>query len=51
MIEATSCGGVVIFRGKILLLYKNYRNRYEGGYCPRELWNLMKSTRTLQSVK
>ena len=27
MIEATSCGGVVIFRGKILLLYKNYRNR------------------------
>ena len=28
MIEATSCGGVVIFRGKILLLYKNYRNRY-----------------------
>ena len=30
MIEATSCGGVVIHRGKILLLYKNYRNRYEG---------------------
>ena len=30
MIEATSCGGVVIFRGKILLLYKNYKNRYEG---------------------
>ena len=50
MIEATSCGGVVIFRGKILLLYKNYRNRY-GGYCPRELWSLTKSTRTLQSVK
>ena len=24
MIEATSCGGVVIYRGKILLLYKNY---------------------------
>ena len=24
MIEATSCGGVVIFRGKILVLYKNY---------------------------
>ena len=22
MIEATSCGGVVIFRGKILVLYK-----------------------------
>ena len=27
MTEATSCGGVVIFRGKILLLYKNYRDR------------------------
>ena len=26
MIEATSCGGVVIFRGKILLLYKNWLN-------------------------
>ncbi len=30
MIEATSCGGVVIFRGKILLLYKNFKNKYEG---------------------
>ena len=30
MIEATSCGGVVIHRGKILALYKSYRNRYEG---------------------
>ena len=30
MIQATSCGGVVIFRGKILLLYKNFKNRYEG---------------------
>ena len=29
MIEATSCGGVVIFRGKILLLYKNFKNKYE----------------------
>lgn len=35
MIEATSCGGVVIFRGKILLLYKNYRNRYEGWVLPK----------------
>ncbi|MBP8899582.1 MAG: hydrolase, partial [Blautia sp.] len=24
MIEATSCGGVVIHRGKILALYKSY---------------------------
>ena len=37
MVEATSCGGVVIFRGKILLLYKNYKNKYEG-------WVLQKGT-------
>ena len=35
MINATSCGGVVIFRGKILLLYKNYRNKYEGWVLPK----------------
>lgn len=35
MIEATSCGGVVIFRGKILLLFKNYRNKYEGWVLPK----------------
>jgi ADP-ribose pyrophosphatase YjhB (NUDIX family) len=35
MIEATSCGGVVIFRGKILLLYKHYRNKYEGWVLPK----------------
>lgn len=35
MIEATSCGGVVIFRGKILILYKNYRNKYEGWVLPK----------------
>ncbi|MCR5665821.1 MAG: NUDIX hydrolase [Eubacterium sp.] len=35
MIEATSCGGVVIFRGKILLLYKKYRNRYDGWVLPK----------------
>ena len=35
MTEATSCGGVVIFRGKILLLYKNYKNRYEGWVLPK----------------
>jgi 8-oxo-dGTP pyrophosphatase MutT (NUDIX family) len=34
-IEATSCGGVVIFRGKVLLLYKNYRNKYEGWVLPK----------------
>ena len=35
MIEATSCGGVVIFRGKILVLFKSYRNKYEGWVLPK----------------
>ena len=35
MIEATSCGGGVIFRGKILVLYKNYKNKYEGWVLPK----------------
>ena len=35
MSKATSCGGVVIFRGKILVLYKNYKNRYEGWVLPK----------------
>ena len=35
MIEATSCGGVVIYRGKILLLFKSYRNKYEGWVLPK----------------
>ena len=35
MVEATSCGGVVIYRGKILTLYKSYKNRYEGWVLPK----------------
>ena len=35
MIEATSCGCVVIFRGKILLLFKSYKNKYEGWVLPK----------------
>ncbi len=35
MIEAVSCGGVVIFRGKILLLYKKYHNKSEGWVLPK----------------
>lgn len=35
MIKATSCGGVVIFRGKILLLYKNFYNKDEGWVLPK----------------
>lgn len=35
MLEAVSCGGVVIHNNKILLLYKNYRNRYDGWVLPK----------------
>lgn len=35
MSKAVSCGGVVIFRGKILVLYKNFRNKYEGWVLPK----------------
>lgn len=35
MIEATSCGGVVIHRGKVLLLYKNQNGRYMGWVMPK----------------
>ena len=35
MIEATSCGGLVIYRGKILTLYKSYKNKYEGWVLPK----------------
>ncbi len=35
VIDAVSCGGVVIFRGKILLLYKNQNGRYMGWVLPK----------------
>lgn len=35
MKEAVSCGGVVIYRGKVLLLYKNYKDRYKGWVLPK----------------
>lgn len=35
MIEAISCGGVVIFRGKILLLYRSYNNKKDGWVLPK----------------
>ena len=35
MIEAGSCGGVVSFRGKILVLYKHFHNKYEGWVLPK----------------
>lgn len=35
MIMAVSCGGVVIFRGKILVLYKHFQNKYDGWVLPK----------------
>ncbi len=35
MIEAVSCGGVVIYRSKVLLLYENCKNRDEGWVLPK----------------
>jgi len=35
MKNAVSCGGIVIYRGKVLLLFINYRNRYEGWVLPK----------------
>jgi len=35
LIEAASCGGIVIHRGKILLLYKNHVGRYDGWVLPK----------------
>ena len=35
MIEAVSCGGGVIYRGKILTLYKSYKNKYDGWVLPK----------------
>ena len=35
MNEAVSCGGVVIYRGKILLLFKKYHDRYTGWVLPK----------------
>ena len=38
MIEAVSCGGVVIYKWKILLLYKNQNGRYMGWVLPQFPW-------------
>lgn len=35
MIETISCGGIVIHRGKVLLLYKNQNGRYVGWMMPK----------------
>ena len=51
VIQATSCGGVVIFRGKILVLYKNFKNKYEGWVLPRELSRKAKIIKRQHFVK
>lgn len=51
MIEAISCGGVVIFRGKILLLYRNYRNSMKAWVLPKGLWSREKSIRIRQFAR
>ena len=35
MSKAVSCGGVVFFQDKILMLYKNLNNRYKGWVLPK----------------
>ncbi|MGL4344298.1 MAG: NUDIX hydrolase [Cellulosilyticaceae bacterium] len=35
MIETVSCGGVVIHKGKILVLYKDYKHKYVGWVLPK----------------
>ncbi len=35
MKEAISCGGVVIHKGKVLLLYKNFYDHYHGWVLPK----------------
>lgn len=35
MIQAKSSGGVVIYRGKILALYKSYKSKCEGWVLPK----------------
>ena len=35
MKEAISCGGIVIYRGKILVLYKNFYDHFHGWVLPK----------------
>ncbi|MDF2594040.1 MAG: ndx1 [Clostridia bacterium] len=35
MIKTVSCGGVVIHKGKMLLLYKDYKQKYVGWVLPK----------------
>ncbi len=35
MIQTVSCGGVIIHKGKILVLYKDYKHKYVGWVLPK----------------
>lgn len=35
MKEAISCGGIVVYRGKILVLYKNFYDHFHGWVLPK----------------
>ncbi len=35
MIKMVSCGGVVVHKGKMLLLYKDYKQKYVGWVLPK----------------
>ena len=35
MIQTVSCGGIVIHKGKILVLYKDYKQKYMGWVLPK----------------
>ena len=58
MIEATSCGGVVIYRGKILALYKSHsrpqREEFfvdSGYYKFHEIYHLLRFSNEKQIVE
>ncbi|MGL4363289.1 MAG: NUDIX hydrolase [Cellulosilyticaceae bacterium] len=35
MIQTVSCGGIVVHKGKILVLYKDYKHKYVGWVLPK----------------
>ncbi len=53
MINAISCGGVVIYKDKVLLLYKNQNGRYLGWVMPKGTLEKGETTRqtALREVK
>jgi len=50
---AVSCGGVVIYKGKVLLLYRNRQGKYVGWVMPKGAleWNETHKQAALREVK